>query len=80
MTAPNNRPRQRTWPLPTVRSIRAAFWAYVIDVAPKYNTRRNRSVSQNDLPVELRVLWVDWLDAQCRDGNVSPMIARKVTL
>lgn len=80
MTGTNNRPRQRTWPLPTVRSIRAAFWAYVIDVAPKYNTRRNRSVSQNDLPDDLLVLWAVWLDAQHREGNISPMMAQKVTL
>jgi hypothetical protein len=66
--------------LDTQADVRAAFWAYVRDVAPRYNTRHNRQAGQNSLPCDLRMLWCDWIDAASKDGTITEAMANKVTL
>jgi hypothetical protein len=57
--------------------VRAAFWRM------SYQTRKPRrfaGLSQNDLPTDLRVMFVDYVDALQKAGHISERLAYRVTL
>lgn len=59
------------------KQVRAAFWRFT------YGTRkpaRFAGKSQNDLPCDLRVLFVDYVDCLQKSGFISERLAYMVTL
>ena len=61
----------------TQAQVRAAFWdTYCVDGVP----REYRGKSQNDLPADVRVAFVDYVDHLARNGDISESLARRVTL
>ena len=61
----------------TQQQVRDAFWnVYCIDGKP----REYRGKLQNDLPADLRIAFVDFVDHLARDGAISEALAQRVTL
>lgn len=62
----------------TIAQVRAAFW----DAHPHLPRRKikNYTGTGRMYPTDTRVAFVDWLDGEERDGNVSQALARRVTL
>jgi hypothetical protein len=57
--------------------IRDAFWnVFCVDGEP----REFRGKSQNDLPVDVRCAFVDFVDHLHREGIISDALAHRVTL
>lgn len=61
----------------TQADIRNAFWqTFFVEGKPReYYGKR-----QNDLPVDLRMAFVDYIDGLRRDGIISDKLAARVTL
>ena len=59
--------------LTTQKQLRREFWA----TFPELQRRPGR---QNNQPVDTRITFVDWLDALCKDGQVSQALAQRATL
>lgn len=63
--------------------VRRAFWR---DMEPmnavfiKAHINWRHGKTQNQLPADVRCAFVDWLDAQCKGGMISPELASDVTL
>lgn len=71
--------------LTTQRQIRRAFWQYVRDVKAQgtslhLTSRRIPSGNGRMHNTDTRCTFVEWLDAQVKDGQVDPTIAERVTL
>ena len=61
----------------TQTDIRNAFWnVFFVEGKP----RRFYGKSQNDLPADLRMAFVNFVDELERDGTISETLAGKVTL
>ena len=61
----------------TEREVRQAFWlTFCVDGVP----REFRGKRHNDLPVDVRCAFVDYVDALARDGTISEALANRVTL
>ena len=57
--------------------VRSAFWlTFWVDGCP----REYRGKSQNDLPVDLRMMFCDFVESLVRDGTITESLAQKVTL
>lgn len=48
----------------TQKEMRKAFWQWLKEVNPKLYKDGKRSKRQNDQPVDIRVIFCDWLDVQ----------------
>lgn len=61
----------------TQTEVRQAFWlTFLVEGKPsEYRGKR-----QNDLPVNLRMAFVDYVDSLCKDGIISSKLASSVTL
>ena len=62
------------YPITTQTQLRAAFWASCWD------SGRIPGYRQNSYPVDVRMAWVDFVDAMARDGQISASLASRVTL
>jgi hypothetical protein len=61
----------------TQSEVRAAFWdTFCVNGKP----REYRGKSQNELPVDVRMAFVDYVDSLARDGTISEALASRVTL
>ena len=61
----------------TQADVRDAFWlTFCVDGKP----REFRGKRQNDLPVDVRVAFVDFVDHLAREGTISEALAHRVTL
>ena len=61
----------------TQREVRSAFWlTFCVDGCP----REYRGKSQNDLPVDVRMAFCDFVESLARDGTITESLAQKVTL
>lgn len=61
----------------TEREVRNAFWlTFFVEGKP----RRYYGKTQNELPVDLRCAFVDFVDHLAREGTISESLARRVTL
>ncbi len=61
----------------TETAVRAAFWlTFFVEGKP----RRYYGKSQNELPADLRMAFVDYVDSLARDGTISEALASRVTL
>jgi hypothetical protein len=58
----------------TQKQLRAEFWSQ----HPQF-TRRGRT-KQNGYNATIRSFWVDFVDRQNRDGNISDSLADRATL
>ena len=60
------------------KELRAAFWRD----NPQLSRRRIKSYDGKGrmYPTDTRVAFVEWLDAQARDGTVSQELAQRATL
>lgn len=59
------------------QQIRDAFWlTFYVEGKP----RRFYGKRQNDLPTDLRVAFVDFVDHLAREGTISESLASRVTL
>ena len=57
--------------------VRDAFWnTFCVEGKP----REYRGKSQNDLPTDVRVAFVDFVDHLAREGTISEALASRVTL
>lgn len=65
--------RTRGHPITTQKQIRAMFWAEF----PELERRRG---SQNNQPTNTRVVFVGFIDALRRDGQISEALASRATL
>ena len=61
----------------TQAAVRAAFWAVQ---CPNGKPKQFRGKSQNDLPADIRVSWVEFVDSLEKSGEISEKLARRVTL
>jgi hypothetical protein len=61
----------------TQAELRAAFWH-----GSEYGRKpaKYRGKSQNDLPADIRVAWVEYVDYMQKSGAISEALARRVTL
>ncbi len=66
-----------TFAITTQAQLRAAFWETFSDSIGRHYRASKR---QNDYPTDIRVAWVDYVDAMQRDGNISEKLAARVTL
>jgi len=62
------------YPITTKESIRAAFWA----AHPGF--RRIPGYRQDNYSVDIRMAWVDFVDAMSRDYQISASLASRVIL
>lgn len=61
----------------TATEVCRAFWlTWYVDGKP----REFWGKTQNDLPVELRAAFVDYVDGLHRSGEISDRVARSITL
>jgi hypothetical protein len=61
----------------TQREVRNAFWlTNFVEGKP----RKYYGKSQNDLPVDVRMAFVDFVDYLEREGTISESLASRVTL
>ena len=61
----------------TQQQIRDAFWqTFFVNGKP----REYRGKSQNQLPIDVRCAFVDFIDSLARDGTISQALAARVTL
>lgn len=61
----------------TQAQIRDAFWlTYFVEGKP----RKYYGKTQNDLPADLRMAFVEFVDRLERDGTISSALAARVTL
>lgn len=60
----------------TQNEVRKAFW----DQHPQYKSEYRRTKKQNDYNADIRTAFVDWVDFQQKDGNISEKLAYRVTL
>lgn len=60
--------------LTTQAQVRAAFW----EAYPNFKRRGN--ATQNEYPADVRVTFVYFVDALCRNGEISERLAERVTL
>jgi hypothetical protein len=63
-----------TYPITTQKEVRTLFW----QEHPQFKRVPGRT--QNDYPTDVRVAFVDFVDALCRDGQISEALAERVTL
>ena len=61
------------YPITTQKALRAAFWDCT-------DFRRIPGYRQNSYPVDVRMAWVDFVDAMARDCQISPSLASRVIL
>ncbi len=64
----------------TQAEVRKAFWAMLGEFQPELAAERRTRKTQNDYCADIRVRFVDFVDAECRDGNMSEALAARVTL
>jgi hypothetical protein len=61
----------------TQGALRAAFWETYSDSIARHYRRGKR---QNDYPADVRMAWVDYVDACQRNGAISEKLAQRATL
>lgn len=62
----------------TQSEVREAFWAMCAEFQPKFKRVSGRR--QNAYHTDIRCRWVDFVDEECRNGNMSESLANRVTL
>ena len=61
----------------TQQQVRTAFWlTFCVDGKP----REFRGKTQNELPADVRMAFVDYVDSLVRNGEISEALAQSVTL
>lgn len=60
----------------TQNEIRKAFW----DSHPEFKSDYRRTKKQNDYNTDIRTEFVNWVDSEQKDGNISEKLASRVTL
>ena len=60
--------------------VRAAFWAAFPELDESARKRGTRSKRQNFQNTDTRVAFVDFVDSLARSGDITPKLARNVTL
>lgn len=60
----------------TQKQLRDAFWLDHPGYAPERRSKKRHNAYRTDI----RVSFVDWLDNQARNGNVSEKMAQRATL
>lgn len=63
-----------SFPITTQKDLRAAFW----QAHP--NLTRKGQQKQNAYPTNVRVAWVEYVDAMCRCDEISVSLAQRATL
>ena len=68
----------------TQKQVRDAFWNEWVNggttYAERVARRRIPHRTQNDLPTDVRVAFVDFVDRLARDGEITEALAARVTL
>lgn len=68
----------------TEDEVREAFWqASLADANETFIRAHERwlgGATQNQLPTDVRCAWVDFVDALCKDGQITADLADEVTL
>lgn len=65
------------------KQIRAAFWEAHPDLPRRryrYSPNRNDKSAPLVFPVDTRCAFVDFIDALCKNGDISPALADRATL
>ena len=62
------------------KQVRAAFWAEHDSFDHQARAAGIRSKGQNAQCATVRCTFVDWIDALCRNGQISEALAQRVTL
>ncbi len=60
----------------TLTQLRASFWGD----HPEFAALRRSRKRQNDYDVNIRMAWVDYIDAMQRDGTINDALAGRATL
>ena len=61
----------------TQKQVKQAFWQ---ELFAEGKPRRFYGKTQNELPADIRMAFVDYVDTLCRDSQISEKLASKVTL
>jgi hypothetical protein len=64
----------------TLTELRAAFWEYLNEVAPELAAKKRSRKKQNEYCTDIRVSFVDFVDNQRREGNITEGLANRATL
>lgn len=64
----------------TQAEVRRAFWEMMREFQPEMAKEYRRGKRQNEYPADIRMRFVDFVDAEQKDGNLSEQLAQKVTL
>lgn len=59
-----------------LNQLRDAFW----DAHPEFKPERRSRKRQNDYNADIRSAWVFFVDAMCRDGQITEQLAKRATL
>lgn len=62
--------------LTSQKAIRSAFWNELLGRKPAYY----KGKSQNELPADIRMSFVDFVDRLQKNGEISERLAERVTL
>ncbi len=64
----------------TQTQVRAAFWEVYGESGMAIKPLKYRGKSQNELPADVRMAFVDFVDSLARDQQISEALAQRVTL
>lgn len=62
----------------TQKQVRSAFWDMCEEFQPAF--KRVKGCTQNDYPADIRARFVDFVDFEMAEGNMSESLAQRVTL
>ena len=72
----DDEPDEEEYDLEYEGEVREAFW----EEHPEFADQHDYKKSQNDYNATIRTTFVDWLDAQHKEGRLSDELAAEVTL
>lgn len=64
----------------TKKQIRAAFWQMLQESAPSLAAMKRSKKTQNDYPADIRMSFVNYIDALAKDGIITKKMAYSITL
>ena len=70
--------RTRIHNMTTQAEVRTAFWGYMFNL--KHKPKELRGKTQNEMPADVRMAFVDFVDTLERDGEIPEALAQRVTL
>lgn len=63
-----------------VTELRSLFWQHMRDYAPDLAKHYRKTWRQNRYPADVRMAWIDFIDAEHRRGQISDSLASRATL